>query len=153
MWSFKCPGDSAPYGADAALPGIVEEFTDPESNGVQGFHVVQLFDIAEGADMASILPAVRAASPAPGKEECLFAPAGLASGKLELRPTGALTAKYQLFLDQKVDEPSPPRGQLGPSERRARYFFRLPGSAAKAAVAFMPSDLAIFDPETIKATE
>jgi len=153
LWRFTCPGDGNPYEADAALPGIVDVFTDPETKAVQRFPVVQLFDIAEGADMASILPAVRAASPAPGNEECVFAPSETNSGKFELQPTGALAERYQHFINGTADEPALPCGMLGPSEGGQRLFFPLPGSATKIAVVFMPSDLAVFDPDTIRAAE
>lgn len=159
MWGYQCP--SSKLVADAALPGITMEIdAGPKPAGEPGAGepdiirspIVQLFDIAEGADFASILPAVRAASPAPGSEACAFEASENSPGWLEFRPTGELKAKYQLFIDGKADEPVMPCGELGPSEGGFRLFTRLPGSpATKAAVVFLPSDLPSFDMKTIKA--
>jgi hypothetical protein len=153
MWRFTCFYDNKPYEADAALPGIVEVLTGPETKAVQRFPVMQLFEISAGADMASILPTVRAASPAPGNVECAFAPSETSSGQFELQATGALAERYRLVLNGTADERTLPCGMLGPSEGGQRLFFPLPGSATKIAVVFMPSDLAVFDPDTIRAAE
>lgn len=161
IWGYQCAGSKLV--ADPALPGITLEFdAGPKPAGEPGagepdiIHtpIVQLFDIAEGADFASILPAVRAASPAPGNEACAFEPSETSPGWLEFRPTGELKAKYQLFIDGKADEPVQPCGALGPSEVGARLFTRLPGSpGTKAAVVFLPSDIPSFDFKSIRASE
>lgn len=160
MWGYQCEGSKLV--ADAALPGITQEIdAGPKPAGEPGAGepdiirspVVQLFDIAEGADIASILPAVRAASPAPGNEACAFEASADSPGWMEFRPTGELKAKYQLFIDGKADDPVMPCGEMGPSEGGFRLFARLPGSTTKVALVFMPSDIPSFDWKSIRAAE
>lgn len=161
LWGYQCAGSKLV--ADAALPGITLEIdAGPKPAGEPGAGepdiirtpIVQLFDIADGADFVSILPAVRAASPAPGNEACAFESSASSPGWLEFRPTGELKAKYQLFIDGKANEPVQPCGELGPSESGFRLFTRLPGSpATKAAVVYLPSDIPSFDMKSIRATE
>lgn len=148
LWGYQCEGSKLV--ADAALPGVTLEM-DLGGGEIVRAPVVRLFDIADGADIATILPAVRAASPAPGNEECVFEASKDVPGWFEFRPTGALAAKYQLFIDSKADEPVMPCGEMGPSESGMRYFMRLPGSATKVAVAFLPGDIPSYDMKSVKA--
>ncbi|MBL8551964.1 MAG: hypothetical protein JNJ73_18395 [Hyphomonadaceae bacterium] len=143
IWSFACP--SVRIEADPSLPGFARV------SGPDRQPIVRLFDIALGAALDTILPAVRAASPAPGNEACVFAPVADHAGWFEFRPTGALLEAHNAFINGDAEAPSMPCGALGPSEAGQRVFFMLPGADDKVAAVDLGSEIAQFDVETLRA--
>lgn len=150
IWGYACQGDHLVV--DESVPGFVRE-TAAADGPPNRSAVVRLFTIAPGASLDTILPQVRAASPADGIESCSFAPATDHEGWFELRPTGALLDSYNAFIAGRAEGPSLPCGQLGPSESGYRYFFRLPGSDTKVAFIDPGGDLAPTDFSTLQAAD
>jgi hypothetical protein len=148
IWSFSCPQDRLAY--DSAIPGFAREIIGPEGGGRAP--VIRLFDIAEGAAIETILPAIRAASPADGIESCTLAPEPNHAGWFVLMPTGALLDAYNQFRTGAADGPSLPCGILGPSEAGERVFFMLPGAADKVAFVELGSEIQPFDVSTLRAS-
>lgn len=148
IWGYTCDGDHLVV--DDGVHGFVRE-TASGDGAANRWAVVRLFDIAPGASLDTILPAVRAASPADGIASCAFAPVQDHEGWYELRPTGDLLERYNAFIGGDAEGPSLPCGQMGPSESGFRYFFRLPGSDTKVAFIDPGGDLSPTDFSTLRA--
>lgn len=146
IWSFACPGQRLI--ADEALPGFQLELGG-ESETIARSPAIRFFSKAPDAPLESVLEAVRAASP--GAEACVLEPGE--HGRFVLSPTGEALAAYQKFTRGEADGPSMPCGPLGPSEAGGRTFQILEGAPDKVVMVDWPSDVAIFDPDTLRVTQ
>lgn len=147
IWGYSCP--NARLVIDDSLPGVIKEFAAPEE--AYRSTIVRLFEIAPGAPLETILPAVHAASPAPEIAQCALTPVEAIPGYYALTPSGALQEAYAAFLNGESDELAQPCGDMGPSEAGERFFFRLPGSDTKVAFVEFGSDIPQFDIRTLRA--
>lgn len=137
LWAFACPDDVVVF--DPTVPGFVRAIGGANPSRAT---LVRLFPRAADAPLESILPALRAASPAP--ETCVLEPLkdGGPAGDFQLMPMGA-AGKAESFETM-------PCGAFGPSEGGMRLIRLVPGAPTLAAVIFMPSDIATFDAQTLR---
>lgn len=147
VWSFAC-ADQRLVG-DETLPGFVRE------DGGQRFGVIRLFEKAAEAPIDAALPAIRAASP--GAEACVLEPVGGEVNLYQLMPTGDARRAYDAYINGEAingqtDEPPFPCGPLGPSEGGMVIIEVVDGAPNRVAVIFTPSDIPIFDWNTLRAT-
>lgn len=143
IWSFTCPQQRLV--GDETLPGFVRE-----ADG-QRFPVIWLFAKAPEAPIDAALPAIRAASP--GGEACVLEPISGQAGRYQLMPTGDVRRAYAAFLNGESDGPSLPCGRLGPSEAGAVFIQAVDGAPDKVAAIVTPSDIPIFDWNTLRAAD
>jgi hypothetical protein len=143
VWSFACP-DRRLVG-DETLPGFQEE-----SNG-QRYGVIQLFTKAQGAPIDSVLPAIRAASP--GAETCVLELIPNDPGSYLLMPTGETRRTYDGYIAGQGDGPMFPCGRFGPSEAGMVFIRAVDGATNTLAVVTTPSDIPIFDWNTLRASQ
>jgi hypothetical protein len=146
VWSFACPDQRLI--ADVALPGFQLELGG-ESETIVRVPAIRFFAKAPDAPLESVLEAVRAASP--GGEACTIEPGS--HGDYVLMPTGDALVAYQAFVEGRADGPSMPCGPLGPSEAGGRTFRVLDGAPDKVVMINWPSDVAIFDSDTLRVTQ
>lgn len=143
IWSYACPKDRLV--ADAALPGFYRETRD--ENGQTFRHpIIRIFTKPPEALLDAVLEQVRAASP--GSEACTIEPG--AHGYHVLMPNGAAAAAYQQFIEGKADGPSMPCGPLGPREAGGAVFRLVEGAPDKVVMIDFPSEIAIFDADTLR---
>lgn len=140
VWSFAC-ADQRLVG-DEALPGFVRE------DGGQRYPVIRLFEKAPEAPIDAALPAIRAASP--GAETCVLEP--VSGGGYQLMPTGEARRAYHAHINGETEEPIIPCGPLGPSEAGMVIIEVVDGAPNIVAVISTPSDIPIFDWNTLRAT-
>lgn len=140
VWSFAC-ADQRLVGDDA-LPGFVRE------EGGQRYPVIRLFEKEPEAPIDAALPAIRAASP--GAETCVLEPAS--GGGYQLMPTGEARRAYDAYINGETDEPIFPCGTLGPSEAGMVIIEVVEGAPNTVAVISTPSDIPIFDWNTLRVT-
>jgi hypothetical protein len=147
IWSYACPNDRLV--ADEALPGFQRETRDASGQVMRGL-AVRFFTRAPDAPIESVLGAVRAASP--GAETCEIT-AG-SHGDYVLMPTGDAAAAYQRYVEGKGGDGEPviPCGSLGPTEAGGTTFRLIDGAPNKVAMIAWPSDVPIFDPDTLRVT-
>ena len=143
IWSYACENDLLI--ADETVPGFVRETRDPSGKVIRST-VIQVFTKPADAPIDAILPAVRAASP--GAETCEITPGS--HGDHVLMPTGAAADAYAKFIEGKADGPDMPCGPLGPSEGGGRTFRQLKDAPDKVVMISWPSDVPIFDPDTLR---
>jgi hypothetical protein len=143
VWSFACP-DRRLVG-DESLPGFLEE-----SNG-QRYGVIQLFTKAPDAPIDAVLPGIRAASP--GAETCVLEPIPNDPGNYQLMPTGETRRAYDGYIAGQTDGPMMPCGRFGPSEGGMVFIRAVDGAPNTIAVVSTPSDIPIFDWNTLRATQ
>lgn len=143
IWSFACPHDRLV--ADETLPGFQRETQDASGKTMRA-PVIRFFAKAPEAPIESVLAAVRAASP--GADACEIT-AG-SHGDYVLMPTGAAAAAHQRFVEGKADGPSMPCGPLGPTEAGGATFRIVDGAPDKVVMILWPSDVPIFDPDTLR---
>ena len=140
VWSFAC-ADQRLVG-DEALPGFVRE------EGGQRYPVIRLFDKEPEAPIDAALPAIRAASP--GAETCVLEAAS--GGGYRLMPTGEARRAYDAYINGETEEPVFPCGPLGPSEAGMVIIEVVDGAPNMVAAISTPSDIPIFDWNTLRAT-
>lgn len=144
IWSYACANDRLV--ADAALPGFYRETRD--ENGQTFRHpVIRIFTKPPEALLDAVQEQVRAASP--GSETCTIEPG--AHGDHVLMPNGAAAKAYQQFIEGKAEGPSMPCGPLGPREAGGAVFRLIEGAPDKVVMIDFPSEIAIFDADTLKA--
>lgn len=155
VWSFACPRDRLV--ADPALPGFVREVEAPE--GVLRAPVIVLFSKAETDPLNAVLPAVRAASPGAATATCAFEEMADWAGHYLFMPTGEARAVYDALIapGESAGEPAAPDyspcGQWGPSENGQRVFTVVPGAEDRVAAIDLGSEITIFDPSTLRASD
>ncbi|MBY0563241.1 MAG: hypothetical protein K2P58_03560 [Hyphomonadaceae bacterium] len=155
VWSFACPRDRLV--PDPALPGFVREVETPE--GVMRAAVIVLFTKAETDPLIAVLPAVRAASPGAATATCEFEEMADLVGHYQFMPTGEARAAYDALIASggsatEAAEPDyMPCGVWGPSENGQRVFTVVRGAEDRVAAIDVGSDITIFDPSTLRASE
>lgn len=155
VWSFACPRDRLV--ADPALPGFVREVEAPE--GVMRAPVIVLFTKAETDPLNAVLPAVRAASPGAATATCEFEEMADLVGHYQFMPTGEPRAAYDALIasgasETEAGEPDyTPCGVWGPSENGQRVFTVVRGAEDRVAAIHLGSEITIFDPSTLRASE
>lgn len=145
IWSFACPGDRLI--ADDSLPGFQRETRD-EAGAVVRVPVIRFFSKPADAPIDAVLADVRAASP--GSETCVLEPGS--HGDFVLMPTGAAFEAHQRFIRGEADGPSMPCGPLGPREAGGHTFRLLKDAPDRVVMINWPSDVPIFDPDTLRVT-
>jgi hypothetical protein len=149
VWSYACDANASGVRlvADDALPGfrIAGDFAERPV-------AIRVFDKPAGAPLAAILPAVRAASPAPGTGACEFTPATGADHEGRnhwvLAPVGAARAAYDAAAAGDSVPPNP-CGDLGIGPTGDRYFTEI--APDKVAYVDAGSEIQIFDATTLRA--
>lgn len=155
VWSFACPHDRLV--ADPALPGFVREVDAPE--GVARAPVIVLFTKAETDPVNAVLTAVRAASPGAATATCEFEEMAGLAGHYQFMPTGEARTAYDALIapsGSETEAAAPdymPCGRWGPSESGQRVFTVVPGAEAFVAAIDLGSEISIFDPSTLRASE
>lgn len=155
VWSFACPRDRLV--GDPALPGFVREVEAPD--GVTRVPVIVLFTKGETAPLNAVLPALRAASPGAATASCEFEELADWAGHYQFMPTGDARATYDALIapgggTAELAEPDyMPCGQWGPSESGQRVFTVVPGAEDRVAAIDVGSEITIFDPSTLRASE
>lgn len=155
VWSFACPRDRLV--ADPALPGFVREVDAPE--GTMRTPVIVLFAKAETDPLNAVLPAVRAASPGSATATCQFEEMPDMAGHYQFMPTGDARAAYDALIASSGGAAEPaepdymPCGQWGPSENGQRVFTIVSGVEDRVAAIDLGSEITIFDPSTLRASE
>lgn len=144
IWSYTCPNDRLV--ADEALLGFQRETTDASGKATR-LPVIRIFAKPADAPLDAVLAQVRAASP--GGEACTIEPGS--HGDWVFIPTGEAMAAYTRFVEGKADGPSMPCGPLGPREAGGVVFRLIEGAPDKVAMIDFPSDIAIFDADTLRA--
>jgi hypothetical protein len=143
IWSYACADQRLV--ADDALPGFQRETRDGAGQTTLT-PAIRVFAKAPDAPIESVLGAVRAASP--GAETCEIT-AG-SHGDYVLMPTGAAAAAHQRFIEGKADGPSMPCGPLGPRAAGGVTFRLIDGAPDKIVMINWPSDVPIFDADTLR---
>ena len=154
IWSFACGAaqGGVHLAPDNRLPGFVLKSTGAESS-----LAVRAFAKSADAPIASILPAIRGASPGAHTATCKLVPFNDADSKtfskgapqFTLEPTGA--AKIAWDKAEKEGGPAdPPCGRLGIYFDRAPLFWVLPNDKTTVVAVDMGSEIQIFDPSTLK---
>jgi hypothetical protein len=137
--------------ADDSLPGFVLVNEGPD--GKTSHTAIRLFRKAASAPLASILPAVRAASPGPHTAACALTSLPLANGRtnrvFDLEPTAA-TKKAWDDSQKTSAMPDAPCGPLGVGYAGDSYFQTVPGDGTTVVYVDMGSEVQIFDPATLK---
>lgn len=141
IWSFACADQR--LAGDDAIPGFVRE------EGERRTPVIWLFAKAPEAPIEATLQAIRAASP--GSESCMLEPISGQQGRYRLLPTGAARRAYDAFIAGVGDGPALPCGQFGPSEGGMVIIQVVDGAPDTVAVIATPSDIPIFDWNTLRA--
>lgn len=144
IWSFACANDRLV--ADPALPGFQRETRD-EQGQILRHPVVRIFTKPPEALLDAALDQVRAASP--GGEACTLEPGR--NGDYVFMPAGEALEAYGRFTRGEADGPSNPCGPLGPQEAGGSVFRVLEGAPDKVVMINFPSDIAIFDADTLRA--
>ena len=153
VWSFACPSDRLV--ADPALPGFVREVDSPE--GVMRTPVIVLFTKAQTDPLNAVLPAVRSDSPGAATATCEFEEMADWVGHYQFMPTGEALAAYDALIGGSGSEAAEPDympcGVWGPSENGQRVFTIVRGAEDRVAAIDLGSEITIFDPSTLRASE
>jgi hypothetical protein len=155
IWSFSCEDNR--FVADPALPGFVRESPTPE--GMLRVPVIVLFSKAETDPLNAVLPAVRAASPGRATATCEFEEVKDMVSHYQFMPTGEARKTYDALISPSADTLEPkdpdylPCGEWGPSEAGMRVFTVVQGAGDKVAGIHIPSDIPLFDVQTLRKTE
>jgi len=156
IWAYSCGPEhgNVRIVADDTLPGFVAESAGPDDpdRGI----VVQAFAKAADAPIDAILDTVRAASPGPHSDTCVFAPAPAldaeyGAGHFTFEPTGAAKTAWDASeAGEGVGEP-PPCGKMGqPSWYGGdRYFQVLPNDPQTVVFVELGSEIQPYDVNTL----
>jgi hypothetical protein len=147
---YSCEGIK--YLSDETLPGILREYTAPDGK-VYTSPIIQVFAKAPDAPIDAVLEAVRKASP--GGEKCTFQDApesfqGNGPKVYVFGPTGKDKEKFDAYVSGKGPDYMDPCGPLGPREAGFITFEIHPEAPAKVVTIFWPSDIAPWDPASVK---
>lgn len=150
--AFACP--TRKLVGDETLPGMVTEAVGVDGK-ITRSPTIQVFAKAADAPVDAVLAAVRAASPGAFTAECVLeANAADTSGKsFLLVPAGAGKAAYEAFRSGKSEDNSMPCGDLGPSEGGERQFIQVDGAPDKVVLVAFPSDIPLFDANTLRVAK
>lgn len=153
IWSYACgpEGGDVRLVADDAVPGF--RFESAAANGADLGIPIRVFTKPADAPIDAVLPAVRAASPGPATDTCVFAPTtgvdDAGHGRFNLVPTGASKTAWESSITMDASEYSP-CGELGVSFSGDRTFEVMADHPDKVLFIDFGSEIQIFDASTIK---
>jgi hypothetical protein len=157
IWSLSCGPQSgnAHLTADDQLPGFVLETSG--ADGTSRKIVIRAFTKPATAPIASVLPAIHAASPGADTDTCALVRFNDDDAKRFARgaqtftfaPTGAAKTAWDKAEKEGGDAPAP-CGDLGIYFDRAPLFWMLRGDPTMVIAADMGSEIQIFDPATLR---
>lgn len=157
IWSLSCglKAGGMRLVADDTLPGFILETNGPD--GKSRKIVIRAFAKAANAPIASVLPAIRAASPGAHTDRCALVPAtdddsrrfARGAATFTFEPTGAAKAAWDKAEKEGGEAPAP-CGDLGIYFDRAPIFWAMRDDPGTVIAADMGSEIQIFDPTTLR---